>query len=524
MPENHLRVALDRREFFISAELVLGRDHIVPDAEAFVEDASKDGNGIKIISVTDLPGGNPALPPESFAPFILDRGLTPLAHLSGKDGNRAFLEGRIHGLARLGVENVLALTGDAQKDGFLGRPKPVYDFDSVLLLELVNAASAGIQYRLGNRNIQSAPFAFLAGAVVNPFKTREPDQMMQFYKLRLKLAAGARFFITQLGFNLRKLYELKQYLAREGLGDLPVVANVYLPTATIARMMRDGEVAGCVIPDALIERLEKEKKPERLERAALMVAAAKDLGFAGAHIGGFRLSHADTVTIRDRALAIGSEWRRKVEQLVFGYPGEFYLLPAGTDGLSDPSGAYQSSVSPQVGWLQSLTMEVHEHLVAKESAGARFLSARLGIPGAAADDDSWRHGFWYWLLGAATLYRKATLGCMGCGDCVQDHLNYAGCTMHLCYKGLRNGPCGGSRVDGSCEARPDLPCAWAKIYLSTLAAREDAGKFARVRIPPRDWRLDQTNALANRLAGVDNYPRRENLQDRSREDPQGHKE
>jgi methylenetetrahydrofolate reductase (NADPH) len=522
MPGNQLRLALDQREFFISAELVLGRDHTVPDAETFVEEASRHGSGIKIISITDLPGGNPALPPESFVPFIVDRGLTPLAHFSGKDGNRAFLEGRLYALARLGVEGILALTGDAQKDGFLGRPKPVYDFDSVLLLRLVSAASTGIEYRLGSRTIRSTPFPFYAGAVVNPYKTCEPDQMMQFYKLRLKLAAGARFFITQLGFNLRKLYELKQYLVREGLNDVPVVANVYLATATIARMMRDGEVAGCVIPDALIERLEREKKPERLERAALMVAAAKDLGFAGAHIGGFRLSHADTVTIRDRALEIGSEWRRKVEQLICDYPGEFYLFPAGTDGLSNPSDAYRTSVSPQLTWLQNLTMEVHEHLVAKDSAGARFLSARLGIPGDAAGIDSWRHGFWYWLLGAATLYRKATLGCMGCGDCVQDHLSYAGCTMHLCYKGLRNGPCGGSRVDGSCEARPDLPCVWAKVYLSTLAAREDPEKFAHVWIPPRDWRLDQTNALANRLAGVDNYSRRQRLQNQNRQDRKDH--
>ena len=54
-------------------------------------------------------------------------------------------------------------------------------------------------------------------------------------------------------------------------------------------MMQAGEVAGCVIPNELIKRLEKEKKPQRLERAALMVAAVKDLGFAGAHIGGFNL-------------------------------------------------------------------------------------------------------------------------------------------------------------------------------------------------------------------------------------------
>ncbi len=30
-------------------------------------------------------------------------------------------------------------------------------------------------------------------------------------------------------------------------------------------------------------------------------------------------------------------------------------------------------------------------------------------------------------------------------------------------------------------------------------------------IPPRDWRLDLTNALANHFADLDNYPRRQKL-------------
>ena len=77
--------------------------------------------GIKVISLTDLPGGNPALPPEGFVSYVLEHGLTPIAHLTGKDGNRSLLEARLHELARLGVENILALTGDAQKEGFGGQ-------------------------------------------------------------------------------------------------------------------------------------------------------------------------------------------------------------------------------------------------------------------------------------------------------------------------------------------------------------------------------------------------------------------
>jgi len=252
---NFLRSAFAERRFFCTAELVLGRDHNVAEAEAFVREASAQPDGIKVISVTDLPGGNPALPPEAFVSYILERQLTPIAHLTGKDGNRAFLEGRLHSLARLGVENILALTGDAQKEGFSGKPKPVYDLDSALILWLVQAMRTGIQYNLGARAVQSTPFDFFPGAVVNPFKVREPDQMMQLYKLELKVAAGAQFIITQAGFNLRKLYELKQYMAREGLGHVPVLANVYVPTAKIAQMMQSGELAGCVATDELIRRL-----------------------------------------------------------------------------------------------------------------------------------------------------------------------------------------------------------------------------------------------------------------------------
>ena len=62
--QNVLRSALDKGQFLCTAELVLGRDHNMADAEAFVKAASQQEDGMKVISVTDLPSGNPALPPE----------------------------------------------------------------------------------------------------------------------------------------------------------------------------------------------------------------------------------------------------------------------------------------------------------------------------------------------------------------------------------------------------------------------------------------------------------------------------
>jgi methylenetetrahydrofolate reductase (NADPH) len=121
MAENVFRSTLARGEFLATAELVLGRDHAVAEAETFIRDAAAETNGVRVISLTDLPGGNPALPPEALALHLREVGLTPIAHLTGKDGNRSFLEGRLHALARMEVENVLALTGDAQKGGFAGK-------------------------------------------------------------------------------------------------------------------------------------------------------------------------------------------------------------------------------------------------------------------------------------------------------------------------------------------------------------------------------------------------------------------
>jgi hypothetical protein len=93
--------------------------------------------------------------------------------------------------------------------------------------------------------------------------------------------------------------------------------------------------------------------------------------------------------------------------------------------------------------------------------------------------------------------------------------------MRWCYKELRNGPCGGSRVDGTCEARPEEPCVWNVIYRGARAVGDDPRKFARTLIPPRDWCLDGTNALANRFAGLDNLGKRIDLHSGARSHPGG---
>lgn len=51
--------------------------------------------------------------------------------------------------------------------------------------------------------------------------------------------------------------------------------------------------------------------------------------------------------------------------------------------------------------------------------------------------------------------------CQMCGQCVLSSTGMA-CPTN-CAKEMRNGPCGGVRVDGHCEVKPEMICVWTEI-------------------------------------------------------------
>lgn len=502
---NRLRSCLEEGEFLHSIELVLGRDHSQPEVAALLDEASRTRQGPKIISVTDLPAGSPALAATAVVDEVMGHGLTPLAHITGRDSNRAGLESRLHELAKRGVENLLALTGDLPRDAYRGRSRGVFDLDSVQILDLIRAISNGLEYSKGKKRLCTRPFPFLPGAVVNPFKMREADQMMQLYKLELKLSVGARFLITQLGYNLRKLYELRQYLCNLGMNHVPIVANVYILTPGVAGMIAQGKLPGCHLTEKQRGEFERMNARERLERGALLLAAVRELGFQGAHLGGFGLKYREFMRLVDRSLEIGAGWRSRIEELLADESGGFYLFSQRTDGLSDPSLPTERKdrgTRPQL--RQRISRLCHESLIQEESLIGNRLAHYFSNP---SNRDGGR-AFLSILLAPAGLYRRLLMGCRDCGDCVQDHLEYAGCPVRECAKGLRNGPCGGSRPDGSCEAEGASECLWNRTYRHCLRYHVDPVRYRRVLVPPRDWHLDGTNALVNRFAGTDNFKKR----------------
>ena len=58
--------------------------------------------------------------------------------------------------------------------------------------------------------------------------------------------------------------------------------------------------------------------------------------------------------------------------------------------------------------------------------------------------------------------KNKLFGCRMCAQCALPATGYA-CPM-TCPKQLRNGPCGGVGMDGSCEVYPGTRCVWLQAY------------------------------------------------------------
>ncbi len=105
-------------------------------------------------------------------------------------------------------------------------------------------------------------------------------------------------------------------------------------------------------------------------------------------------------------------------------------------------------------------------------------------------------------LGAALvpleiLSKKPIFGCRMCGQCT---LHETGLTCPMaCPKTLRNGPCGGVRMDGHCEVIPAVMCVWVK---AERRSRWLPWRGAILRVQPAlDWSLKGSSAWVNLLAG-----------------------
>ena len=488
--------ALGGDEFVVVAELAAGRGGSMAPIVKFLE-AHRASGGAEIpdgfdfagIAVPQNPGGVANLEPADVLAQLSGSGLLDgldyIPHISCKDHNQAALSSLLLGYRQRGVGSVLALTGDKPVSA-----KGVFELESVGLLQLIGRMNrkellAAAPDKLGSvRQI-------LPGAAVSPFKYTEPSLMQQYFKMEKKLVAGARFMITQVGWDWKKSLELKRYIDEENLR-VPVLGNVYLLTTTNAapRLMHGGKLPGCYVSDALLARLKAESFEEHVERAAQQVAMYRAMGYAGIDLGGVH-DYAVFLAILRRAAEIGEGWEEFRDNLCWPPEQPFYLY--------DDAGR-RRPLEPTAKTLRLRSFDfVHKTLLDPEHKGFHLLKKGMVALGAERKPDGPAARAFYAMERIA---KHAAFDCELCGDCYL-YENFGYCTLGGCAKGLANAPCGDAKPDGTCGNEEGVVCRGEQIY---LAAKAEEGGLARLRKTingPRKAGLEHTSSILNYLFGKD---------------------
>jgi methylenetetrahydrofolate reductase (NADH) len=498
--------------FVVVAELVTSRGLITADGSDQVLGLARElaaDPKIDVLSITDNPGGHAMVAPDALGTDLISRGQEVIIHLACKDWNRNALESRGWQLGSQGFNNVLALSGDYPVTGHRGLAAPVFDIDSVGLLKLLSEMNEGLpDDRRPDTRLERTDF--LLGCVVTNHKRHEREVMPQYFKLRKKARAGARFVINQIGWDTRKDDELLRWIRRDGF-PLHALANVYLLSRTAARAFRRGKIPGVVVSDRLLELAERhgasadQGRAFFVDLAAKHVAVARGLGFDGVYVGG----HMPAETfgeILGRAGSFGEDdWRELAREIQFPLEDEFYLFEADPEtGLSsdEVTRTYLESkrsrrTDLRVPLKYRFSRRLHEAVFASEAplfpAGQalyrRVEKTRQPVRRAA-----------HALEQAA---KVPLFGCRDCGDCSLPEIAYV-CPESQCAKNQRNGPCGGTR-DGLCEVY-DTECIWSQAYERLKAYGEEESMLDGP-VVVKDNALAGTSAWANTFLGRDHNVR-----------------
>jgi len=245
--------AFDEKDFVITAEVGPPKGTDISEMVHHIELLKDKVDGL---NVTDNQSSVMRISSLAVCRLILDHGGEPILQLTCRDRNRMALQSELLSAWVLGIKSVLCLTGDYISVGDHPQAKPVFDLDSVQLLQTVGLLNQGKD--LAGNEMQGGT-DFFAGAVVTPESDPIEPQMLKFEK---KIAAGAKFFQTQAIYDLDNFKRFMEQARRPGVKIMAGI--VLLVTPGMARYMNKN-VPGIFVPDELISEMAAAEKGKKLE-------------------------------------------------------------------------------------------------------------------------------------------------------------------------------------------------------------------------------------------------------------------
>ena len=242
-----------------------------PKAGSELQNALKIVDEIAVIkphfmSVTYGAGGTSAGQTLAIAQAVEEHNIPALAHLTCIDATEAKIDDMLGNFRKAGVQNVLALRGDAVTSG-------VRDFAHAS--DLMRKISASGDFCIGGACYPEGHPE--AGSLDNDIENTKK-----------KIEAGCEFLVSQMCFDNNIMYNYMYRLLRNGI-DVPVVAGI-MPVTNAKQINRICELSGTKLPPhyrAIVERFADD--PQALMQAGIAYALGQiiDLianGFKNIHV------------------------------------------------------------------------------------------------------------------------------------------------------------------------------------------------------------------------------------------------
>ena len=213
-------------------------------------------------SVATNPVAKPRMSAMALCALLLQHtGRQAILHCTTRDHNRLSLQGLLWGARAMGIETVLATTGDFVAFGDRATTTDVRDTDVFGLIEM--ARESGL----------------FTGVVLDP---GPEDQGLEkpVRRLERKIRAGAQFVVTQPFYDEAGILDL---LSATRNIDIPIVLGILpLRTPRHAEFLHD-KVSGINVPAGVRERMSRTEDPvaEGIANAREVLAMARQ-HFAGA--------------------------------------------------------------------------------------------------------------------------------------------------------------------------------------------------------------------------------------------------
>ena len=235
------------------------------------------------VNITDGAGARPHLGAVISAAMLVEQGIEPILQLTCRDRNRIALQSDLLSAGAAGIRNLLMLRGDDPSAGDQPEAKPVFDLDPRSLLDTARRLRDTGELPTGRKITGRADF-FL-GSADNPI---DPPPGWKPAGLEAKIAAGAQFVQTQFCMDAGVVRRYMARLSEHGVTDKLsfLIGIVPLRSAKSARWIKE-KLFGAVIPDAIIERMERASDPAA-EGRRICIDIVRELAevphVAGVHI------------------------------------------------------------------------------------------------------------------------------------------------------------------------------------------------------------------------------------------------